>query len=184
MTRELPAVWNTTRLQVRDANEADAAACCDIFNSCVRKTVRDPVFHRELSVEEARARVAANLEKAIPLPGPRMQVAMLEGRLIGMLEVAHGHIKSEEFPDVAWISLLAVHASVQGWGFGSELLQGLIAQFGTLERFQKVQSKVYVRNTPALQFLVNAGFHHIVNLGWEATPVVEPNVGIVLQRAL
>lgn len=186
MNAELPAAWSTARLTVRDALEEDAAACCEVFNSCVRKLVRDPAFERLISVDLARSWILDHRDKRLPLPNPRMQVALLEGRLVAQIQVAHGHIKPAEFPGVAWISMLAVHAPVQGWGFGSELLDGLVNQFAALDGFEKVQLKVYARNTPGLQFLVNAGFHRIVNLGWEATAngCAEPPVGIVLERDL
>lgn len=157
--RQLPEIWKTERLMVRNAMEGDLAELRKVYDECAyigeltgyHDDAPDPMlaeFRREL--------LPPNGKKELH----RLQTIFASGTqdVIAYLISYHGFTDHETF----WIAAFAVRPAFQRQKFGQEVIGSLTKQVEELGSYAKMGIAVGVGNDPAMKFWSGCGFTEII----------------------
>lgn len=157
--RQIPALWQSERLTVRDATEEDLPELRKAYEEC--SYIEDWIGNHDESEDPM---LREFLGESLPPEGKkelqRLQTILdsSSGAIIGYFAFYHGYPDSETF----WIGCLAIRPAFQRQKFGKEVIASLIENVKSLGNFSRVGIGVGVGNDPAMKFWESCGFTDLI----------------------
>jgi len=179
----LPHKWDTRQLTVEDSTLDEVQELQQIND--VIPSIRGWTGV-EAEDEPEDPMLFALTEGALPPNGSkelfRLQSIRLNqtNQLIGFLGTYQGFPSADTF----WVTVIAIHPSFQGQGYGRELMRELSDIVKQLETLTRMRTFVSLKNWPSLRFFSQGGFDKIVIIAGDKVHSDEADSFIMPEKSL
>lgn len=174
--------FNTEELFIRKASEADLEQL-----DLVRESIKYIANWMSIKADELDGTIKHRFYNGWDLPpnysNEAYQLLTIEkqnGSIIGYLALTH------KYPDAncIWVSMLAINPSYQGKNYGKQVVLELINYLknNPILNYKKIALSVDLKNWPAVNFWISAGFKDIVKYLGDKTYSDKNFAKIVLER--
>ncbi|TSC57592.1 MAG: hypothetical protein Greene041619_1108 [Candidatus Peregrinibacteria bacterium Greene0416_19] len=157
--RQLPMLWKTERLTVRNATEEDLPELRKVYDECA--------YIGELTGyhDDAKDPMLAEFRRELLPPNGKKELHRLQTIFAsGTQDVVAYLISYHGFPDheIFWIAAFAVRPAFQRQKFGREVIGSLTKQVEELGGYSRMGIAVGVGNDPAMKFWSTCGFTDVI----------------------